>query len=400
MKLILRLFVIVAFIGILVLVIAYARGYRLDFNNKALSSTGIIAVSAYPKAAKVYLNDELKGVTDLNMPSLLPGNYKVEVKKDGYTTWRKNITLKGELVESLDVLLFPLNPSLTPLTNLGITHAIAIGQTDRYLLFSQNDSVEKDGIYVFDPSKRAISFLPPLKLIVLKSNLPAELDFREITVNFSPDFKEAIVDFNATASYLLTLDDLNSQPLDVTNSKETLLLAWQKEKQQEIAKIFETFPKEIGKIATDSFQVVAFSPDKTKILYQAKNNFVLPLAITPPMIAANQTPEARTLEKDFLYVYDKKEDKNFLISNFKPASRGEFQISNSILWYYDSQHLVINEEKKITVIDYDGQNKQTVYSGPFENYFLGTTTDGTLLVLTNLNGQINPLPDIYAVGIR
>ena len=87
MKLLFRIAVVISFIVILVVVIAYSRGYRFDFKKKLMTSTGILSISSYPNAAKVYINNELKGVTNLNQ-TLVPGRYHVEVKKDGYTNWK------------------------------------------------------------------------------------------------------------------------------------------------------------------------------------------------------------------------------------------------------------------------------------------------------------------------
>jgi len=389
-----RLGIFVTFIIVFILVIAFARGYRIDFSKKSVTSTGIIAVSAYPKAAKVYINGELKGVTDINL-SLPYGKYEVAVKKEGYTTWSKKISLKGELVESIDVLLFPINPSLTPLTNLGVVKAIPLDQGDKVLLFSQNGS-EADGIYLFDPNNRPISFLPPLKLIVAKVKLPTEIDFIKATVDFSPDAKQVIVQFDNGSIYLLALDEENKEPSFITaESKNNLLAAWAEEKNLEIAKIIEAFPKDLRKIASDSFHIISFSPDKTKFLYQPENEIILPQIIKPALIATNQTPEERNLDKDNLYVYDLKEDKNFMII-YNPKSL----VPNPYFWYPDSKHLVINEESKIAVVDYDNTNKQIVYSGPFEKEFLTVTYDGKLVILTNLNSQLNKFPDVYAVGIK
>ena len=108
--------------------------------------------------------------------------------------------------------------------------------------------------------------------------------------------------------------------------------------------------------------------------------------IKPVMIATNQTPEERSIKKGKTYVYDRKEDKNYQISNSK--------------WYSDSRHLIIEENKKISIVDYDDTNKQTVYSGPFESSFFNPTSDGKVIVLINLNSQVNELPDLYLVGIR
>src|SRR3990167_10513161 len=112
MKFLYRLFFVVIFLSAFAFVVAYARGYRLDVSNKSLVPTGIMSLTSYPKAAKIYVDGVLKGVTDTNL-TMAPGNYKIEIKKDGYTSFEKEITLKGELVASIDALLFPLNPTLS-----------------------------------------------------------------------------------------------------------------------------------------------------------------------------------------------------------------------------------------------------------------------------------------------
>lgn len=413
MKLIFRIILVLAFIASLAIIIVFARGYRIDLKRQNLTSTGIIAISAYPKASKVYINGELKGVTDINI-TLPPATYDVEVKKDGYTSWKKKITLKGELVPTLDVLLYPLNPSLTPLTNLAPNKAISLAQSDKILLFSENEDTLKDGVYLFEPSRGPLSFFTPLKLIVLKKNLVAalgELNLKETEVEVSPDTKEAIFTFQAISgpvSYLMSLDpDVTSGEnlnfFDISASSETLIQAWSNLKEEVNRKILEAYPAEIAKVATDSFRVVEFSPDETKLLYLAKKSVNLPPVIQPALIAANQTPEVRNIETNSLYVYDKKEDRNYKleIPNFPalPAGR-QIPISNLISWYSDSKHLVLNEGKKISFIDYDDQNKQTVYSGAFDSSFFKVTSDGKILILTNLNPEANKFPDIYAVGIR
>jgi len=402
MKFLYRLIFFFLFIAILALVIAYARGYRLDLGKKTLSSTGIVSLTSYPKTAQVYLDGKLKGVTDLNL-TLPPNRYLIEIKKDGYTSWSKNITLKGELVVSLDAVLFPLNASLSPLTNNGLVKAIAVDETEKILVFVQKPDSEdldkKNGLYLFEAGKKTFSFFPALKPILLEKNLAEKYDFSSAEVTFSPDYKQAIVKFsNQTSSqaFLLSLEEENSFPFDVSQSKDNLMSAWEKERTQNKMKILETYPKDIVKIASESFKLIAFSPSETKLLYQVKENLNLPLIIDPPLVGANQTPETRNLKKNSLYVYDKKEDKNYEISNFIPSKTG----SNSIQWYFDSKHLLINDGKKISVVDYDGTNQQTIYSGPYESDFFYTTYDGKLIILANLNPEANKWPDLYLVGIR
>ena len=406
MKILFRLLFFLAFIIVLASVIAYARGYRLDLEERSVKSTGIISATSNPKAAKIYINGQLKGVTDTNL-TLPPDNYLVEIKKDGYTGWSKKINLKGELVINVDPILFPVNPSLSPLTNLGIIKAVPTEDGDKIVI------IAADAIYLFDAGKKTLPFFPPLNKIVNLSLLPNTFDFTNAKVIFSPDQKQAIFEFASSddlpvgvltkagalakskASYLLSLQEDNLNPLDVTLSKDTLIEAWQKEKTKNFNKILETFPKNFDKIASDSFNIISFSPNETKVLYQAKNNVELPLMIKPIMIVTNQTSEERSIKKGKTYVYDRKEDKNFLITNNQLSI-----INNQIKWYFDSRHFVVEEDKKISIVDYDDTNKQTVYSGPFESSFFNPTSDGKVIVLINLNSQVNELPDLYLVGIR
>jgi hypothetical protein len=395
MRIAVKFIIVLLFFAILGIIIIYARGYRPDFANKTISSTGILALTSTPKAAKIYINDELKGVTDTNI-TLPPGHYKVEIKKEGYTPWSKQIILKGELVISLDALLFPINPSLSPLTNLGIIKAVPIDQTGNIILFVQNNDEIKDGIYLFQTSQKPLSFLPPIQQLLLKKTLPEEIDFtKDIRIHFSPDYKQALLEFENKYSYLIATDQANQDLFIVEDkSKENLLLKWQEQKEKNDLKILETFTKDFAKIASDSFQIIAFSPDETKILYQAKKNLQLPLFINPPIIASNQTQEQRSLIKNNYYIYDKKEDKNF------PLNATFSKAIEHILWYPDSKHLVINLNKKISIVDYDGENNRVVYSGPSEETFYTTTSDGKIITLANFNPEANELPDLYLIGIK
>jgi len=400
MKLISRIIILLIFLALLAGTIAYARGYRLDFQKQTVTSTGIIAISAFPKGSKVYINQELKGATDINL-TLPPGTYEVEVKKDGYTSWKKILRLKGELVLSLDVLLYPLNPSLSPLTNISIVKAVPINQSNKVILFSENEDETKDGMYLFEESSGPISFFRPLKLLALKKDLTlklGEFSLKDTEVEVAPDAKEAIFTFGALLnkpSYLLNLSEVNESFFDISSSRETLVQAWARQIEEVNQKILEAYPKEIAKVASDSFHVVEFSPDESKLLYLAKQSTTLPQAINP-LIAVNQTPEVRNIEENSLYVYDKKEDRNYKleIPNFQEP------MSNYMSWYSDSKHLVINEGKKISIIDFDDQNKQTVFSGIFDGNFFKISTEGKILILTNLNPDANRFPDLYAVGIR
>ena len=60
---------------------------------------------------------------------------------------------------------------------------------------------------------------------------------------------------------------------------------------------------------------------------------------------------------------------------------------------------MFDEGKSINIADFDGLNKQKVYSGPFDTLFFAMVSDGRLLILTNLNPELNVYGDLYAIGI-
>jgi len=144
MKLIFKPLIFLGFVALLSLVIAYGRGYRWNYKQKTLTATGILSINSNPNAGKIYINGQLKGVTDTNL-TLPPASYQIDIKKDGYTTWTKSIKLQGELVYTVDAQLFPLNPSLSPLTNLGVVKIIAVDQTERIIIFSISHYQKKIG---------------------------------------------------------------------------------------------------------------------------------------------------------------------------------------------------------------------------------------------------------------
>jgi len=406
-KIVLTFFSIILFFILLIGLILFARGYRINFSQKNITSTGILVASSYPDGAKIYINNVLKGATNTTI-ALEPNTYFVEIKKEGYSSWSKQIKIKGEVVFKADALLFPQNSSLSPLTSLGIQKAVFSEKNSNVVIFSSLNDIKKDGIYLLDTSKKTLSIFNPLKLLALKSAFPDSLDFKTADVLFSPDGKQIIISFFETntqsiqkkysASYLLSTTEQTYEPFAITLSKNTIEQSWNEQAEEKVQKILEIVRDPFPQIASSSMKIISFAPDDSKILYQAQENVILPHFIIPALIGTNQTPENRNLQKNHIYVYDKKEDKNFEINieNFNFS----FLIFNFILWYPDSQHIVINEGKTIAVVDYDGQNKQTVYSGPYQKNFFALTTDGKILVLANLNPEMNDYPDIYAVGIR
>ena len=431
-KVVIRFILAIVFGIAFIFIVGYARGYRLNFGKQEVTSTGILVATSSPDAAKIYINGELYGVTNSNI-TLPPGDYHVELKKEGYSTWGTDLKLKGELVMRADGILFPQNPSLSPLTSLGIVKAFYYEKSNNVILLADSGEaadvpaeLAKDGIYFLDNARRQLSLFNPLKLLVSKRLFPAGVDFANATISMSPDQKEMLFEVG-TRTYLLSTTEETTDLIDVTRSREAVLAVWKTKREADLKKVLETFKKPFPLIASASFDIISFSPDEIKILYVAKQDVSIPKILNPGLVSINQRPQTRDIKVGRVYIYDKKEDTNYeltppqsiadLITNVpvnpipSPAttiaepldletSQNITALASKLIWYPDSKHIIMRETNKITIVDYDNSNKQTVYSGPIVSDFISITTDGRLLILANLNPQTNKLPDVYAVGIR
>lgn len=435
-----RILLAILFVIILTLLILFARGYRFNFTEKTISPTGILFASSSPQGAKIYLNGSLKGATNQNI-TLAPGRYDVEINKEGYTSWKSNLVVKGEVVTNAAATLFPLNPSLSPVTNLGVVKAQFFPDAEKVVIIADNpnsatesssiidgSALEKNGIYVLDNASGPLSLLNRMRLLVGTSKFDPTIDLSQLQLEMAPDGSELLVTTQNNRglphkTYLLSTDTANQSLFETTKSKQAIIAAWQKKQTERTEKILETFEKPFFDIALNSFDIVGFSPDETKVLYQSKINTSIPIIIKPRLIGTNQTEEVRDVTRGNLYVYDKKEDKNYEVSSIKykvlrinetnsaaSAKKKPSQLTNildtkylilnTILWHPNSTQLIVKGSNDIAIFDFDGAHEQTVYSGPFEKDFLAVTGDGKLLIITNLNPQRNPLPDVYAVGIK
>lgn len=118
------LFLICLFLFLLIspTVLLYSQGYRFDFENKRLTQTGGLFIKAEPKRAEIYINGRLVKKTDFFFGSalvenLLPKRHQIEVKKEGYLAWEKNLEIKErQVTEAKNIILFPENLNFNILT--------------------------------------------------------------------------------------------------------------------------------------------------------------------------------------------------------------------------------------------------------------------------------------------
>jgi len=381
------------FIGILtttVLVVKLAQGYKIDLGKRVLRPTGLLAATSFPDGAKVIIDGELKSATNTTI-SLAPGTYEVEIKKDGYSSWKKTLEIEKELVAKTDAYLFPTVPNLQALTFTGAADPLLSPDGTRVAYKVDGDDLTKNGLWVLDLSEMPLGIAREPRLI-LKS-APKGRDFAQAKLEWSADSKQLLIKLEQLKKEENFLIDATnpteaSSLVDISGNLSLIKKRWQKEIETKQEQKLTKLPKELLEIVQNATKDIIFSLEETKVIYTATASAQIREDLIPSLPATSTQPESRNLEPGKNYVYDLKEDKNFLIGT-----------ENSLHWFPTSKHLIFIEKDKVEIMEYDGTNRITVYSGPFENSFAFPFPSGTrLLILTTLGKDLPP--NLYAVSLR
>lgn len=378
-------------IGILLLIltisisiISYGRGWRVDLGKKSVKPTGLISATSEPSGAQVFIDGNLKTATN-NAFNLDPGWYRVRIVKEGYLPWEKKLRVQAEVAVKTDALLFPTNPSLSPLTTSGVVAPTLSPDGTKVAYAAAPPGAAALVLWMLELSEGPLGRnRDPQQLSAADPILTAP----DALLRWSPDSRELLLTRGSSAHlYTLTAPKTFT---DVTPTLKILLEEWQVEQRSKNQSKLAGFPPEFIATTSSSTSILSFSPDETKVLYEATAAARLPIIIKPPLIGSNPTPESRDIGPGKLYIYDSKEDKNFLI--------GEKAVP---AWFPTSNHLIISQSNKIDIMEYDGANRVTVYAGPFADGFLAPWPGGSrLVIVTNLNPGASTLPNLYTVNLR
>jgi len=403
-------------------VIAYGRGYRPDFRQSTIRPTGLLSLSSDPVGAQVYINGTLRTATN-NSLSIEPGWYTLKIAKEGYLSWEKKVRLQGEIVVSVDPFLFPSNPSLSPVTTVGIETPVVSpdGTKVVYTIPAVAQAVDgvpakKAGLWVYELVERPLGRnRDPIQIGITDPTF----DFSKAAIIWSPDSTQIMAD-NGISIRLYRTDRTNDFQ-DISYTYQMTLREWDADRQAKEKVKLAVFKQPIIDIATSSARIIALSPDETKILYEATASATIPQIVDPPIIGSNATEEERTIQAGKIYVYDSKEDKNYFVlgkneipqpkpsptpkgktipDRIKLSSNTTSTVSN-LYWFPTSRHLLLTLEGKIDIMEYDRTNWITVYSGPFVDGFIAPWPNGSrIIIMTNLNPDVTTLSNLYTVNLR
>lgn len=358
------------------LISIFARGYQFDLNNGLkLKVTGLLSVTSKPKSASVYVNNLLVTATDDTL-NLSPGNYQIKITKNGYFPWEKTIKIEPELVYQIDAQLLRSTIELKALTSDKIINPITSpdGTKILYTIASPSATNKEKGLYLMELTELPLITSRNTERLLIP-NSPS-LDWSKFSYEFSPNSKQVLAKSqNNTDTYLLSIDQNfnHSNLFDISSRLSEIKKEWQNTEKQIIQNKLEKLPPLLRPFIATESAFFSFNSSEDKILYQASSSAQIPdiLLDNQPPIKSNQTQQ-RLITKDYFYVYDLKEDTNFLIGNTS---------LNNISWIPYSNHLLFTDNNQIHVVEYDATNYQTIYSDSSPPSILLPTPDGYRLII-------------------
>jgi len=368
-------FLIVSFFGYFVVLIA--RGYQFDIEKLEFLANGILVAKSDPDGASIYINNELKGATNTNL-KLSPKTYDVEIRKEGHISWKKTLTIQKEEVTQITAQLFKSAPSFSPVTFTGAINPVYSSD------FSKIAYTNDEGLWIMSVSSLPIGF----------PNEPKKITDGVLinpTYKFSPNNRELLLE-TRTGTYLISTTEFTKQEdlVNIFSQKETTLQKWSIEKSKKDESELKLLPTEISEIISKKTSNFVFSPDETMLMYTASSEAKIKSGLISELPGSSTQKEVRDIKVGKTYIYDIKEDRNFEV----------LDNGRSLYWLPTSRHLILPDENEIIIMDYDGTNRQVVFSGNYNSpHAYPFVNASKLLILTNL-GSSSSIPNLYSLSIK
>jgi len=136
------------FLVLLPIVLSYSLGYNIDFRRFKIYKTGIIYLKSQPAGASIYINGkEITDLTPARIEELKPDRYNVEVRREGFYPWHKELVVMPNMVtKAEDIVLFRLSQDITRIKDGEALHfAIPDKKTVYYMAVSGLFRMNLDG---------------------------------------------------------------------------------------------------------------------------------------------------------------------------------------------------------------------------------------------------------------
>ncbi|KKR80292.1 MAG: hypothetical protein UU73_C0007G0002 [Candidatus Daviesbacteria bacterium GW2011_GWA1_41_61] len=381
--------------------IALTKGYTFSSKEGRLVGTGIISVTSLPDGASVYIDGHLATATNANISNLPPHKYKMKVIKDGFIPWEKQVEVKEGVVSAIKITLFPALPTIYPLTHNGVVKPI-LSPDGQKLAFTvpftpDNPLRQKGGLWVWTMTSQPIAFNRNAGPRQLVASVPS-LDFAQASYRWSPDSKQLFVTMQESnlpgdinkRSFLLSFESSTSVTdlKDITPMVDSVVKGWEEDqKVQEETRALLIDDLKLKEIATHP-GTLKWSPDETKFIIGS--TLATPSPTAKAVSSASAEPAGKRGMLKGYRVYDLEE-------------RQYYDLPQALAYYWlpESTHIILVQEDKIGIVEFDGSNVAEIYAGKFEPEFVFPWPDSSrLVVLTSFATSTASSPNLFGVNLK
>jgi hypothetical protein len=166
--------------------VLYSWGYRFDFESRRITQTGGFYFKVLPKSVQILLDGKPIKRTDFFfgaafIDNLLPKTYELELKKEGYHSWKKILEIKEKQVtDAKSVVLLPQNPELSILSKN--VEEFFVGPDQKRMILKEAGDKEWT-----------------LKLLELETNVKSHLaDQKDLATSSPREFVESFFEIEKT----------------------------------------------------------------------------------------------------------------------------------------------------------------------------------------------------------
>jgi len=386
----------------------YTAGYRLRKESDKpvdIRVTGMISAKSIPESASVYLDDELVTATDDSIPGVTPGKYILEIKKSGFTPWKKEIEIFPELVTDITAILISETPKIEPLTNTGAKKPVMSPSLSAIAYLSLDE--ETPGVWVMPLNYNRLNFFNSTPKIVLEDTKYVKFS-ESLDIKWSPEEEQLLVQQAENKYYLVDLVSDSAKSL-LAADVEGILAEWEEKLLKDREELIEKagLGEEDG--LTEELKEIALSPetswapDGNKFLYEEINtqglieykvyNMEKPLPVGEIRENVVLTTNPNDVQPKLTWYAD-----SFhlvLLDNpFDESAEGVIQINKGA----NGQNGEPNRSA-IYLIRIDGTNKTEIYNNTiYSNEVFSSPGGDKIVLLTSFKSEAET--NLYTVSIR
>lgn len=127
-------FSVALFLVLFPIILSYALGYQIDYHTFKIYKTGILYINSRPAGASIYINGRCHAdFTPAEIEEMKPGTYRIEVRREGFYPWEKEMVIKPNMVTRADrIVLFPAAQSINIINKRPISDFVISNRNNLY----------------------------------------------------------------------------------------------------------------------------------------------------------------------------------------------------------------------------------------------------------------------------